>query len=93
MQTELSESGRCDKCIAWIMKAGETWGKEYQPGGRNRLDELLDVGVWHPREGHIMKDILFPHVVHGFRGRMLPMISFNVKYFSSYCSQVTAVAF
>lgn len=78
-QTEIAESGKCDKCNAWIMKAGETWGKEFQPGGKSSIEELLDVGIWHPREGHIMKDTLFPHVVHGFRGRSLPMISFNVN--------------
>ncbi|KAL0269534.1 UNVERIFIED_CONTAM: hypothetical protein PYX00_007235 [Menopon gallinae] len=79
IKTDLSENGRCDQCIAWEMKAGETWGKEYQGRSKrdNALDDFLDVGVWHPREGPIMRDILFPHVVHGFRGRTLPLVSFN----------------
>lgn len=84
-QTELAEAGKCDKCISWTMKAGETWGKEYQTNSNkedSRLEELLDVGVWHPREGHVMKDILFPHVFHGFRGRSLPLITFNVSFYS-----------
>ncbi|EEB18389.1 glutamate receptor delta-1 subunit precursor, putative [Pediculus humanus corporis] len=80
IKTKLSESGGCDKCVTWLLKAGETWGKEFEirKKGESRYDDFLqDVGLWHPRSGHVMKDILFPHIVHGFRGRSLPLISFN----------------
>ena len=79
----MSESGGCDKCVTWLLKAGETWGKEFEiirKKGESRYDDFLqDVGLWHPRSGHVMKDILFPHIVHGFRGLSLPLISFNVS--------------
>lgn len=45
------------------------------------LAELIDVGSWRPSDGCTLKDVLFPHVVHGFRGRTLPMISYHVSLY------------
>jgi hypothetical protein len=84
-QAQLTESGRCDICTNWTLKAGETWGLEYQEqdqddAGREVTRRLIPVGKWSPREGLRMSDYLFPHVGHGFAGRNLPIISFHVSF-------------
>ncbi|KAK6635692.1 hypothetical protein RUM44_000946 [Polyplax serrata] len=80
IKTDLGDNSPCDRCVSWYLKAGETWGKEYEKKSSEEprhKDFLQDVGVWHPRSGHVMRDILFPHIEHGFRGRSLPLITFN----------------
>jgi hypothetical protein len=86
LQTELSAEGRCDNCTVWALKAGDTWGLEYQEqeqkdGGHKVTRHLVPVGRWSPREGLRMSDYLFPHIKKGFAGRNLPIISFQVKLY------------
>lgn len=49
-----------------------------QHNGTTQIN-LLEVGFWRPSDGLEMLDHLFPHVEHGFRGRMLPLVSFHVR--------------
>lgn len=64
------------------MKTGDTWGREYQ---QNVTDSggLISVGNWRPSDGPSMSDELFPHIVHGFRRRNLPLVTFHV--FFKFC--------
>jgi hypothetical protein len=83
-QTALSEGGRCDNCTTWTLRAGDTWGLEYQEqeqkdGGYKLTRHLVPVGQWSLREGLRMSDYLFPHIKKGFAGRNLPIISFQVS--------------
>lgn len=75
--------GRCDICTTWTLEAGDTWGLEYQEqedqdSGHTDARQLIPVGQWSPR-GLKMLDHLFPHIRHGFVGRNLPILSFNVS--------------
>lgn len=88
LQTALSEDGRCDNCTTWTLKAGDTWGLEYQEQeqtdkGHKLTRQLIRVGRWSLREGLRMSDYLFPHIKKGFAGRKLPIISFQVS--SHHC--------
>jgi hypothetical protein len=97
LQTQLGEGGRCDKCTIWTLKAGDTWGLEYQEqeqtdGGHKVARHLIPVGRWSPRGGLRMTDYLFPHVKKGFAGRNLPIISFQASYHWS-CGTVDRIVF
>jgi len=77
-------NGRCDVCTTWTLEAGDTWGLEFQEqedqdSGRTVARQLVPVGQWSPRDGLKMLDHLFPHIGHGFAGRNLPILSFNVS--------------
>lgn len=76
------QNGTCDNCTKWEFMAGETWGKEYQMNEQNTI-EIIKVGEWKIGRGSIFTDELFPHITHGFRGIMLPVVSFHVNLFSS----------
>ncbi|KAK4883102.1 hypothetical protein RN001_006421 [Aquatica leii] len=73
----LLDYGVCDNCTNWKLQAAETWGKEYEKGSTSLVGDLLLVGSWRPSDGPALKDQLFPHVTHGFRGKNLPMITFH----------------
>ncbi|KAI2474042.1 ionotropic receptor 93a [Diabrotica virgifera virgifera] len=77
MKNYLSKNGVCDNCTYWQMKTGETWGVEYQTIDQKAQPRLLSVGTWRPSDGAEMTDELFLHVAHGFRGKVLPMITFH----------------
>lgn len=40
---------------------------------------LLEVGYWAPKPGPVLVDELFPNIVHGFRGRSIPIATFHVS--------------
>ncbi|ENN79415.1 hypothetical protein D910_01946, partial [Dendroctonus ponderosae] len=73
----LSDYGTCDNCTKWTIEAGETWGREYQMLDEATNAELLAVGTWRPSDGPNMIDALFPHVAHGFRRKLLPLVTFH----------------
>lgn len=60
------------------METAETWGKEYLGNGSSAQPTLLEVGTWRPSDGPSLRDELFPHIAHGFRGITLPMVSYHV---------------
>ncbi|XP_063930697.1 ionotropic receptor 93a [Zophobas morio] len=79
IKTYLLQYGECDNCTSWLMKAGDTWGREYQQNASSSDSsaELMSVGKWRPSDGPSMSNELFPHVAHGFRRRNLPLVSFH----------------
>ncbi|XP_015840718.1 ionotropic receptor 93a isoform X1 [Tribolium castaneum] len=76
IKTFLLQRGQCDNCTSWLMKTGDTWGREYQQNGTDS-GGLISVGNWRPSDGPSMSDELFPHIVHGFRKRNLPIVTFH----------------
>ncbi|XP_060523884.1 ionotropic receptor 93a isoform X2 [Cylas formicarius] len=75
----LVDLGACDNCTKWTLQTSETWGREYQTQDyqSDSIAEILPVGTWRPSDGPSMKDELFPHIAHGFRGKNLPFVSFH----------------
>ena len=59
----------CDRCVRYQMLSSEG-----TTGGEART---LDVGSWSPY-GLSLKDVLFPHVSCGFRGREITVASIDV---------------
>lgn len=78
LKGQISSSGTCGNCTKWNIQAGDTWGREYIEN-KTSSSELIEVGTWRPSDGCTLTDVLFPHIVHGFRGRILPMHSFHVN--------------
>ncbi|XP_047990455.1 ionotropic receptor 93a isoform X1 [Leguminivora glycinivorella] len=57
----------------------EEW-EAIRPTKMQRRDTLLkhmQVAYWRPSDGLRFTDFLFPHIVHGFRGKVLPIITYN----------------
>nr|WJJ63358.1 ionotropic receptor 93a [Pachyrhinus yasumatsui] len=82
VRSYLTNFGTCDNCTKWKLETGETWGRQYQQQGDSYNVELslarfLSVGTWRPSDGPTMTDELFPHVAHGFRGKLLPLVSYH----------------
>ncbi|CAH1154998.1 unnamed protein product [Phaedon cochleariae] len=73
----ISNNGVCDNCTFWEIKTGDTWGAEYQRYEKTSKTQILPVGIWRPSDGATMTDELFLHAAHGFRGKLLPMVSFH----------------
>ncbi|CAG9864021.1 unnamed protein product [Phyllotreta striolata] len=77
MNHYLFKNGACDNCTNWAMKTGETWGVEYDTSDQRAEPKVVPVGSWRPGDGPVMTDELFLHTAHGFRGKLLPMITFH----------------
>ena len=60
--------------MSWIIKAAELLDLSK---GAN----AVDVGLWESMQGLMHKDVLFPHVMGGLRGRTLTVASINVSHF------------
>lgn len=41
--------------------------------------KMISVGLWKPFDGLKMRDVLFPHVSHGFRGKVFHIITYHVN--------------
>ncbi|XP_046624536.1 uncharacterized protein LOC124307152 [Neodiprion virginianus] len=75
--------GKCDRCLSWTVTSAITWGESFVTG--KKISDASDdgtgyfivTGTWSPRLGAVMTDAIFPHVVHGFRGKTLPVITFH----------------
>nr|AVH87303.1 ionotropic receptor 15 [Holotrichia parallela] len=76
MKDYLIKNSVCGNCTAWQIKACDTWGKEFKTSSTSEFN-LIQVGYWRLANGPSMTDVLFPHVVHGFRGKSFPLISFH----------------
>ncbi|KAJ9582897.1 hypothetical protein L9F63_022758 [Diploptera punctata] len=75
------DGGHCDNCSFWTLVAGDTWGLDYLKKEKNNSyregRHLIPVGTWTPQIGIKVAGHLFPHTLHGFGGRNLPIISFH----------------
>lgn len=85
-QNQIHEHQECNNCTLWKLTAGEVWGQEFLNIPSSK--ELLDIGFWNPREGLHLSDEVFPHSVHGFRGRNLPLAAFHVNKLNCYINKL-----
>uniref|UniRef100_T1HWR6 Uncharacterized protein n=1 Tax=Rhodnius prolixus TaxID=13249 RepID=T1HWR6_RHOPR len=74
MKNKQDDIGTCDNCTLWYFKSSESWGMDYFHKGNA---SLLEVGYWAPKPGPVLVDELFPNIVHGFRGRSIPIATFH----------------
>ena len=72
MRQYLRAVGQCGNCTGWTMKSAEL--VDVSKGANT-----VDVGVWEPLQGLVLKDDLFPHITGGLRGRVLTVASFDVS--------------
>ncbi|KAJ0183472.1 hypothetical protein K1T71_001448 [Dendrolimus kikuchii] len=93
MQLHILSKSSCGNCTRWRILSADTWGATYRdftdtadPKAKDTNDtstgaieniNLLDVGYWRPIDAIKFKDVLFPHVAHGFRGKELPIITYH----------------
>ncbi|PSN38342.1 Ionotropic receptor 93a [Blattella germanica] len=75
MQVDMNDGGHCDDCSSWTLEAGDTWGLDYLPTEQSR--QLIPVGKWTPQKGIEVVGHLFPHILHGFGGRILPLVTLH----------------
>nr|CAH7714859.1 unnamed protein product [Callosobruchus chinensis] len=75
IRKDLTKNGVCGNCTFWKVCTGDTWGGEFQ--GKSININLLDVGTWRPSDGTSFSDVLFLHVAHGFRNKLLPLVSYH----------------
>ncbi|XP_046750223.1 uncharacterized protein LOC124413578 [Diprion similis] len=75
--------GNCDRCLSWTVTSAITWGESFVKGKKTSeasdggTGHFIVTGTWSPRLGAVMTDAIFPHVMHGFRGKTLPVITFH----------------
>ncbi|THK33261.1 ionotropic receptor 93a [Diachasma alloeum] len=67
----------CGRCIKWTVVSALTWGNRIGSEADIEPHTLLGTGVWTPDPGYESKDYLFPHVMHGFRGKTLPVVTYH----------------
>ncbi|XP_063979673.1 ionotropic receptor 93a isoform X2 [Diachasmimorpha longicaudata] len=67
----------CGRCVKWIAVSALTWGNRIGSGADSEPHTLLETGVWTPDPGYQSNDYLFPHAVHGFRGKTLPVVTYH----------------
>lgn len=91
MEENLESVSKCSKCLSWNVKTAEIWGEKYRSTSfadddaalKNKMKgpsfQLLQPGVWKP-SGLIMSDVLFPHISHGFRGKIFHIITYHVSF-------------
>lgn len=75
IKAKLVETGECNNCTLWNFISCLTWGNEFFESGASV--DLITSGSWQPQYGLKLYDNVFPHSVHGFRGKTLPIISFH----------------
>jgi glutamate receptor, ionotropic, invertebrate len=90
MNENLDQVAKCSNCTAWNVKTAEIWGDRYTSAymndgaisQRNLKDvsssKLMEQGLWKAT-GLVMRDVLFPHVSHGFRGKTFHIITYHVS--------------
>lgn len=55
--------------------------------GVDAMARLSQVSTWEPTNGLLMTDVLFPHVSHGFRGQLLPVVAYHVRQRCDVCGR------
>ncbi|XP_018374481.1 PREDICTED: uncharacterized protein LOC108768527 [Trachymyrmex cornetzi] len=75
IEDTFSTSGVCGKCLFWRFASAITWGNFFVHG--KNVAHLIESGTWIPILGANFTDVLFPHVVHGFRGINVPIATYH----------------
>lgn len=91
-QKRLIESATCGTCLQWELLAVETWGLRYNMSSKETgvlaantpTPVPITAAVWEPTNGLIMRDALFPHISHGFRMKVLPIVAYHVRNQAEY---------
>lgn len=53
---------------------------DHQPSISETSDPILiKAAVWEPTNGLLMSDAVFPHISHGFRKKVLPVVAYHVS--------------
>jgi ionotropic glutamate receptor len=93
MLSHLRKVSLCSNCTMWQVETADIWGTRYETTTftsqslaekKAQSDsviafKLISAGTWRPFEGLVMTDSLFPHIAHGFRGRVFHLITFHVS--------------
>jgi len=77
IEDTFSTSGVCGKCLFWRFASAITWGNFFIRG--KNVAHLIESGTWIPVLGANFTDVLFPHVMHGFRGINVPIATYHVS--------------
>ncbi|XP_073954956.1 ionotropic receptor 93a isoform X2 [Choristoneura fumiferana] len=88
MTQHMTANSKCGNCSTWRAIAADTWGSTYrgfvdtstsdnETTGAIEKIEFMQVGYWRPTDGTRFDDFLFPHIAHGFRGKVLPVITYH----------------
>ncbi|XP_018392556.1 PREDICTED: uncharacterized protein LOC108771698 [Cyphomyrmex costatus] len=75
IEDTFSTDGVCSKCLFWRFASAITWGNFFVHG--KNVAHLIESGTWMPVLGANFTDVLFPHVVHGFRGIRVPIATYH----------------
>ncbi|XP_072742853.1 ionotropic receptor 93a isoform X1 [Anoplolepis gracilipes] len=75
VQDTYSTGGICGRCLFWRFASAITWGSFFVHGKSSA--HLIDSGTWTPTLGMNLTDVIFPHIVHGFRGINLPIATYH----------------
>ncbi|KMQ91986.1 glutamate receptor delta-2 subunit, partial [Lasius niger] len=76
VEDTFATGGVCGKCLFWRFASAITWGNFFIHG--KNTAHLIDSGSWFPTLGMNLTDVIFPHIVHGFRGIDLPVATYHV---------------
>ncbi|XP_012281340.1 ionotropic receptor 93a [Orussus abietinus] len=74
--TRSASGGTCSRCLVWRLSSPITWGNTFVHEDMV-TDRMVESGSWTPGPGPNMTDVIFPHVSHGFRGKILPMVTYH----------------
>lgn len=95
MVDDLRKISKCSNCTTWNVNTAEIWGRRYQltafsdkntpvkSAVRKESEDSLKLttaGSWKPFDGLKMTDVLFPHISHGFRGKVFHIITYHVSF-------------
>lgn len=68
----------CGRCMRWIIASALTWGNKIGPEMDNEPHKLEQTGIWTPDPGFEYNNDIFPHVIHGFLRKTLPIATYHV---------------
>ncbi|XP_034948501.1 ionotropic receptor 93a [Chelonus insularis] len=73
----LNHSVACGQCIKWILVSALTWGNRIGPDSQFQAYELKETGIWMIDSGFKLNDHIFPHIINGFLGKSLPVVTYH----------------
>ncbi|XP_026467499.1 ionotropic receptor 93a-like [Ctenocephalides felis] len=76
MKKFIKQKSECGNCTRWMLRSSETWGRAYILDD-TEVFQLIQAGFWRPTDGLSMTDYLFPHIMNGFRGKVMPIVTYH----------------